>query len=88
LALAGDDPCGDPGSHHILFRLRYRYEVQFILIVGLLGAIFFQVSQLVKALEKSNDNMTSFLDSIRFDDLSSSFKTDSHDPRFSACTGN
>jgi len=52
----------------------------FILIVGLLGAIFFQVSQLVKALEKSNDNMTSFLDSIRFDDLSSSFKTDSHDP--------
>jgi len=55
-------------------------QSNFILIVGLLGAIFFQVSQLVKALEKSNDNMTSFLDSIRFDDLSSSFKTDSHDP--------
>jgi nitrogen fixation/metabolism regulation signal transduction histidine kinase len=52
----------------------------FVLIVGLLVAIFFQVSQLVKAVEKSNENMTSFLDSIRFDDLSSSFKTDSHDP--------
>ncbi len=55
-------------------------KANFVLIVGLLGAIFFQVSQLVKTLERSNDNMTSFLDSIRFDDLSSSFKTDSHDP--------
>src|SRR5258706_3892044 len=55
-------------------------KANFVLIVGLLGPIFFQVTQLVKALEKSNDNMTSFLDSIRFDDLSSSFKTDSHDP--------
>ena len=52
----------------------------FLLIIGLLGAILFQVSQLIKAVEKSNENMTSFLDSIRFDDLSSSFKTDSHDP--------
>src|SRR5882672_6319983 len=52
----------------------------FIVIIGLLAAIFFQVSQLIKAVEKSNENMTSFLDSIRFDDLSSSFKTESHDP--------
>jgi nitrogen fixation/metabolism regulation signal transduction histidine kinase len=52
----------------------------FLLIVGLLGAIFFQVSHLIKAVEKSNENLTSFFDSIRFDDLSSSFKTDSHDP--------
>ena len=52
----------------------------FLLMIALLGAIFFQVAQLIKAVEKSNENMTSFLDSIRFDDLSSSFKTDSHDP--------
>ena len=52
----------------------------FLLIIALLGAIFFQVAQLIKAMEKSNENMTSFLDSIRFDDLSSTFKTDSHDP--------
>jgi len=48
--------------------------------VGLGFAIFFQVTQLIKTVEKSNDNMSSFLDSIRFDDLSSSFKTDSKDP--------
>ncbi len=50
------------------------------LIMGLLAAIFLQVSQLIKTLERSNENITSFLDSIRFDDLSSSFKTDSDDP--------
>jgi len=49
-----------------------------LLVVG--GAAFFQVRQLVKAVERSNDNLTSFLDAIRFDDLSSSFKTDSQDP--------
>ncbi|HZY79689.1 MAG TPA: ATP-binding protein [Cyclobacteriaceae bacterium] len=49
-----------------------------ILVVG--GAGFFQVRQLVKAVERSNENLTSFLDAIRFDDLSSSFKTDSQDP--------
>ncbi|HEX8060572.1 MAG TPA: ATP-binding protein, partial [Cyclobacteriaceae bacterium] len=32
------------------------------------------------AVERSNENITSFLDSIRFDDLSSSFKTESQDP--------
>jgi two-component system nitrogen regulation sensor histidine kinase NtrY len=48
--------------------------------IGLGFAIFFQISQLIKSVEKSNDNMSSFLDSIRFDDLSSSFKTDSKDP--------
>ena len=50
------------------------------LIIALLGAIFFLVSQLLKTVELSNDNLSSFLDSIRFDDLSSSFKTDSEDP--------
>ncbi len=56
------------------------HQSNFLLIVGLLGATLFQVSQLIKAVEKSNENLTSFLDSIRFDDLSSSFKTESHDP--------
>ncbi len=51
-----------------------------ILIVLLLGVIFYQVSQLIKTIERSNANITSFLDSIRFDDLSSSFKTESDDP--------
>jgi two-component system, NtrC family, nitrogen regulation sensor histidine kinase NtrY len=51
-----------------------------LLILGLLGAIVFQVSHLIKAVEQSNENLSSFLDSIRFDDLSSSFKTDSQDP--------
>lgn len=55
-------------------------DMNYILVLGLGGAIFFQVAQLIKAVEKSNDDISSFLDSIRFDDLSSSFKTDSTDP--------
>jgi two-component system nitrogen regulation sensor histidine kinase NtrY len=46
----------------------------------LLGAMLFQVSHLVKAVEKSNENIASFLDAISFDDLSLSFKTNSTDP--------
>ncbi len=34
----------------------------------------------MKTLETSNDNVASFLDSVRFDDLSQSFKTESDDP--------
>jgi two-component system nitrogen regulation sensor histidine kinase NtrY len=34
----------------------------------------------MKVLESSNENITSFLDAIRFDDLSQSFKTESDDP--------
>jgi two-component system, NtrC family, nitrogen regulation sensor histidine kinase NtrY len=52
----------------------------YFLLLALLGAIVFQVAQLMKVLESSNENMASFLDSIRFDDLSQSFKTDSTDP--------
>jgi nitrogen fixation/metabolism regulation signal transduction histidine kinase len=52
----------------------------FFLLLALLGAIVFQVAQLMKVVESSNENMASFLDSIRFDDLSQSFKTDSADP--------
>lgn len=57
-----------------------RNEPSWILLAALGGVIFFQVRQLVKAVERSNDNMSSFLDGIRFDDLSSQFKTDSKDP--------
>lgn len=52
----------------------------YLLILALLGAIGFQVSKLIKTLEISNENVASFLDSVRFDDLSQSFKTDSNDP--------
>jgi two-component system nitrogen regulation sensor histidine kinase NtrY len=57
-----------------------RNNPSWILLVALTGVIFFQVRQLVKAVERSNENLSSFLDAIRFDDLSSSFKTDSQDP--------
>ncbi|MEY4929984.1 MAG: hypothetical protein RI909_708, partial [Bacteroidota bacterium] len=46
----------------------------------LLGAIAFQVTKLIQIVESSNTNIASFLDSIRFDDLSQSFKTESTDP--------
>jgi len=52
----------------------------YFLLLALLGAIVFQVAQLMKVVESSNENIASFLDSIRFDDLSQSFKTDSDDP--------
>jgi nitrogen fixation/metabolism regulation signal transduction histidine kinase len=52
----------------------------FILIIALLGAIIFQVARLMQVVESSNTNIASFLDSIRFDDLSQSFKTESNDP--------
>ena len=52
----------------------------YLLILAVLGAIAFQVSKLMKTVETSNENIASFLDSIRFDDLSQTFKTDSHDP--------
>ncbi len=52
----------------------------FLLIIALLIAIAFQVAKLLQVVETSNTNIASFLDSIRFDDLSQSFKTDSADP--------
>lgn len=51
-----------------------------IIILALAGATLFQISHLIKEFDESNENIASFLDAIRFDDLSSSFKTDSHDP--------
>jgi two-component system nitrogen regulation sensor histidine kinase NtrY len=38
------------------------------------------VSQLVKVVERPTQDVSSFLDAIKFDDLSSSFKTESPDP--------
>jgi len=52
----------------------------FLLLIALLGVIAFQVTKLIQIVEASNTNIASFLDSIRFDDLSQSFKTDSDDP--------
>jgi nitrogen fixation/metabolism regulation signal transduction histidine kinase len=65
-----------------VFALTYALLNDFsvILLLALLGATFFQVIQLVKVFEESNENIASFLDAISFDDLSSSFKTDSKDP--------
>ncbi len=52
----------------------------YILILALLGAIFFQVKHLVKIVESSDENFASLFNSIEFDDTSSSFKTGSEDP--------
>lgn len=49
----------------------------FSVIFGVLAG--YQIKQLVQELDSSNKNIASFLDSIRFDDLSASFKTDSSD---------
>jgi two-component system, NtrC family, nitrogen regulation sensor histidine kinase NtrY len=40
----------------------------------------YQVKLLIEYLDRSHENIASFLDSIRFDDLSHSFKTESDDP--------
>ena len=44
------------------------------------GVSVYQVKLLIEHLERSNENIASFLDSIEFDDLSYSFKTASDDP--------
>lgn len=66
-----------------LFFFVYAFDwtgtLNLLLKLGLGAAIFFQTSQLIKSVEKANEDISSFLDSIRFDDLSSSFKTDSKD---------
>src|SRR5262245_8828334 len=46
----------------------------------LLGVTAFQIKLLIDYLDRSNQNIASFLDSIQFDDLSYSFKTESDDP--------
>ncbi len=51
----------------------------YILAVIFLGASIFQIKQLVELVDHSNNDLASFFDSIKFDDLSASFKTDSND---------
>jgi nitrogen fixation/metabolism regulation signal transduction histidine kinase len=53
---------------------------ELIISIIFLVAVIYQVKILVEFLERSNENIASFLDSIRFDDLSYSFKTESTDP--------
>src|SRR5687768_11050810 len=45
-----------------------------------LGLSAYQIKLLIEYLDRSNENIASFLDSIQFDDLSYSFKTASDDP--------
>ena len=65
-----------------IFAMAYAVADSFNIIItlALAGATLFQISHLIKEFEESNENIASFLDAIRFDDLSSSFKTDSDDP--------
>lgn len=52
----------------------------FLLAITALAFAFFQVKLLVDLVDQSNKSITSFLDSISFDDLSSSFKSENNDP--------
>jgi two-component system, NtrC family, nitrogen regulation sensor histidine kinase NtrY len=53
---------------------------EWIYAIFFLGISAYQVKMLVQYLDRSNENIASFLDSISFDDLSYSFKTQSDDP--------
>ncbi|HMV10047.1 MAG TPA: ATP-binding protein [Cyclobacteriaceae bacterium] len=64
----------------LLFGYLLFSERQYVISIVLLAVILFQVKQMMKMIESSNYDMASFLDSIKFDDLSSTFKTDSKDP--------
>ena len=55
-------------------------EGHWIYALFFLAVSVYQIKLLVEYLERSNENIASFLDSIRFDDLSYSFKTQSDDP--------
>lgn len=53
---------------------------EWIYAIFFLGVSIYQVKLLIEYLDRSNENIASFLDSISFDDLSYSFKTQSDDP--------
>lgn len=55
-------------------------EGSWIYALFFLAISVYQIKLLVEYLDRSNENIASFLDSIRFDDLSYSFKTQSDDP--------
>ena len=53
---------------------------EWIYALFFLAVSLFQIKLLIEYLDRSNANIASFLDSISFDDLSYSFKTQSDDP--------
>ena len=53
---------------------------EWIYALFFLAVSLFQIKLLIEYLDRSNANIASFLDSISFDDLSYSFKTESDDP--------
>lgn len=55
-----------------------KFEIFIALI--LLGAIIYQVKHLLELMDRSNENIATLLDSIRFDDPSNAFKANSDDP--------
>ncbi len=58
----------------------FSFSHDWIYSIFFLAVSAYQVKLLVEYLDRSNENIASFLDSIRFDDLSYSFKTQSDDP--------
>ena len=52
----------------------------FFVALIFLGASAYQAKLLIEYLDRSHHNIAAFLDSIQFDDLSYSFKTQSDDP--------
>jgi two-component system, NtrC family, nitrogen regulation sensor histidine kinase NtrY len=55
-------------------------EGDWVYAILFFGVSVYQVKLLIEYLDRSNQNIASFLDSISFDDLSYSFKTQSDDP--------
>lgn len=56
------------------------FSQDWVVAIVVLFVCVFQIKQLIENLDRSNENIASFLDSISFDDLSYSFKTESDDP--------
>ena len=51
-----------------------------LLAIGLLVAIVFQVSQLIKIIEKPPQDVASLLNELKFDEVTSTFKTENTNP--------
>jgi len=58
----------------------FSFSHDWIYALFFLGISLYQVKLLIEYLDRSHANIASFLDSISFDDLSYSFKTQSDDP--------
>lgn len=68
------------GASILVFGFFLFDQHNFILSIIILAVIAFQVKQLVEIIDTSNHNLTSFLDTLKFDDLSATFKTENPDP--------